>query len=114
MKKYIAFIVFILIILSGCSPASEDTEAQPTDSRVPIVKINGEIYYSYPIKEGEYTISEEFGEVQKRDYLESSPKENLITSSYFEGTKLFTVEEDEETLLIEVGDEYEILKKRSQ
>jgi len=109
LKKYFLFIFSILIILSGCSAESQDTHTQPSEegSSVPSIKINGEIYYSRGnlIEEGEYTISEELelGEVQKED------------SPYFEeSTKVFTVKEDKETLLVKVEDEYEIFKKKSK
>lgn len=69
MKYYFIYLLSFLMIVSGCSSNVQDAGDVSTEevSYVAFLNINGDNYYSYDLAgNGEYTILEEFGEVQKK------------------------------------------------
>ncbi|ANU13028.1 hypothetical protein B481_3398 [Planococcus halocryophilus Or1] len=114
MKYYVIYLLLCLTIVSGCSSNAQDASDVSTEevSYVAFLNIDGNNYFSYDLAEkGEYTIAEEFGEVQKKIEGDVIPNENLTSNYLLEGTKIFSVKENPEIFLAKVQDEYEIYKK---
>ncbi|MEB1807389.1 MAG: hypothetical protein LPK26_08815 [Bacillaceae bacterium] len=118
MKFYFLYLVILFLVLTGCSSPPQEINKQ-NNSRVEgsyaaILNISGEEYYSVGNKnQGEYTISVEFGRVEKRVSPEVFPKENLVSNYLDEGTLIFSVEEDSKIFLAKTKEEgvYEIFHK---
>ncbi len=102
------------MIASGCSSNVQNASDVSTkeNSYMALLNIEGDSYYSYDLaEEGEYTIMEEYGKVQKKIEGDVMPTENLTSNYLLEGTKIFTVKENSEVFLAKVQDKYEIYKK---
>ena len=114
MKHYFIYLFSCLIIASGCSSNTQDASDASTEegSYIALLNINGDTYYDYDLAEKEeYTIVEEFGEVQQKIEGNVIPNENLTSNYLLEGTKIFTVKEHPEIFLAKVQDRYSIYKK---
>lgn len=118
MKFYMFSLVAFVVVLTGCSSqVAENNNQRNSDaegSYARILSINGEEYQSLGDEnQGEYTISEQIGQVKKRVPPEVLPKKNLVSNYLNEGTLIFSVEEDSAVFLAEKKDErvYEIFHK---
>ncbi|NEU31927.1 hypothetical protein GN156_14230 [bacterium LRH843] len=108
------FIVSVLLFLSGCTVTKQDNTVQQSGvkSYVPYLIIEGDIYSSYKLDDGEYTKDEVLGEVLKKEVpSDTIIKENLTSNHYDQGTLIYTVKEDNEILIIEQENGDEILKR---
>lgn len=116
MKYYFVYLLSCLMIVSGCSSAVQETNSRTVEevSYEGLLNMEGEIYYSYGYDEEEkYTVLEEVGEVKKTlGGEEIIPKEHLTSNFLEKGTKIFSVKEDPEILLIKDQDKYDVLKKK--
>lgn len=120
MKFLLVLAISVFMILTGCSSGPQENTDKQIDSReevgsyAALLRIKGTEYQSVGKEsQGEYTLGEEIGKVEKRVPPEVLPRENFVSNYLDEGTLIFSVIEDSDVILVETEEEgvYEIFER---
>lgn len=116
MKNVPFICLFLLMLLTGCANDNQMSSTMDTASSASykaILNVNGEEYISSGIENvNSYTIDSEIGEVEKKISIEMYPFKSFESNYLEEGTKIFSVKEADNILLVEIDQGvYEIFQK---
>lgn len=97
----------VLMLLAGCSSSSAN------ESYAGILVIDGEQYILQgDVKDGEFTLGEKIGEVEKKEKIDVIPKDDYSSNYLEEGEEVYFSNENPDILIVKLATgELEIMKR---